>query len=72
MKGMFYDQKLQEHFDKNGYVLIDLLNNEQVEALKKQYFELESVRGGMRKEYDVKFDKEKEITYEFTFIDSSK
>lgn len=69
---MFYDQKLQEHFDKNGYVLIDLLNNEQVEALKKQYFELESVRGGMRKEYDVKFDKEKEITYEFTFIDSSK
>lgn len=71
MKGMFHDPKLQEQFDKDGYVIIDLLSSLQVEDLKKQYFELESSRGGMRKEYDVQFEEQKEITYEFTFIDSS-
>jgi len=71
MKGMFYDPKLQEQFDKEGYVIIDLLSGQQVEELKQQYFDLEAIRGGMRKEYDVQFEDQKEITYEFTFIDSN-
>lgn len=73
MKGMFYDQELQKQFDQDGYVIIDLLQTEQVEHLIKQYFDLESTRGGNRKEYDIQFDedKDREITYEFTFIDSN-
>lgn len=71
MKGMFYDLELQKKFDKDGYVIIDLLDPEQVQSFIRQYYDLESMRGGMRKEYDVQFDDQKEITYEFTFIDSN-
>lgn len=71
MKGMFLDEKLQSKFERDGYVIIDLLNHEQVAALKQTYFDLEDIRGGMRKEYDVQFEEQKEITYDFTFIDSN-
>lgn len=71
MKGMFHDNNLQEQFERDGYVVIDLLNHQQVEFLKQKYFDLEPIRGGMRKEYDVKFEEQKEITYDFTFIDSN-
>ncbi len=70
---MFHDSELQKQFDRDGYVIIDLLNSEQVKYFIDQYFSLESTRGGNRKEYDIQFDsdKDKEITYEFTFIDSN-
>ena len=70
---MFYDTEMQRKFDRDGYVIIDLLSPDQVKYYIDQYFELESTRGGNRKEYDIQFekDKEKEITYEFTFIDSN-
>jgi Phytanoyl-CoA dioxygenase (PhyH) len=71
MKGMFHSEALQQQFERDGYVIIDLLNQEQVTQLKQTYFDLEQVRGGMRKEYDVQFDEQKEITYDFTFIDSN-
>lgn len=71
MKGMFYDPELQKKFDKDGYVIIDLLQPEQVLYFIQQYNDLESIRGGIRKEHDVQFDEQKEITYEFTFIDSN-
>ena len=71
MKGMFLSEEMQKKFDKDGYVIINLLDTGQVEALKKDYFDLESCKGGLREEYDVKFDEEKEITYDFTFIDSN-
>lgn len=68
---MFHSEALQQQFERDGYVIIDLLNQEQVTQLKQTYFDLEQVRGGMRKEYDVQFDEQKEITYDFTFIDSN-
>lgn len=71
MKGMFHHKALQEQFDRDGYVIVDLLNTEQVNQLKQTYFDLENVRGGMRTEFDVQFDKQCEITYDFTFIDSN-
>lgn len=71
MKGMFYNLELQKKFDRDGYVVIDLLQPKQVQSFIQQYYDLESMRGGMRKEYDVQFDDQKEITYEFTFIDSN-
>jgi hypothetical protein len=71
MKSMFLNAHQQEQFDRDGYITIDLLNAEQVAQLRKTYFELEKVRGGMRKEYDVQFEEQKEITYDFTFIDSN-
>jgi hypothetical protein len=71
MKGMFLDKSLQDQFERDGYVIIDLLHPDQVAQLKQTYFDLEKVRGGMRKEYDVQFDEQKEITYDFTFIDSN-
>lgn len=68
---MFRTKSLQDQFKKDGYVIVDLLNQTQIENLKKTYFDLESIKGGLRKEYDIKFDDDKEITYDFTFIDSN-
>ncbi|MDX2000845.1 MAG: phytanoyl-CoA dioxygenase family protein [Chitinophagales bacterium] len=71
MKNMFRDAKMQETFERMGYVTVDFLNAAEVEQMKNAYFELESIKGGMRKEYDVTFDTEHEITYDFTFTDSN-
>lgn len=71
MKGMFYDSELQKQFDKDGYVVIDLLTPEQVQSFIQMYFDNESKRGGNKEDYDIKFEKPKEMTYEFTFTDSS-
>ncbi|MCO5233316.1 MAG: phytanoyl-CoA dioxygenase family protein [Chitinophagales bacterium] len=71
MKGMFHDSEIQKKFDRDGYVIIDLLSKEQVDYFIKQYFDMESERKGNKEDYDIKFEKPKEITYEFTFIDAS-
>ncbi|MCZ2393087.1 MAG: phytanoyl-CoA dioxygenase family protein [Chitinophagales bacterium] len=68
---MFSNLDLQKQFDKDGYVIIDLLSKEQVEYFIKLYFDMESERAGNKEDYDIKFEKPKEITYEFTFIDAS-
>jgi ectoine hydroxylase-related dioxygenase (phytanoyl-CoA dioxygenase family) len=71
MKNMFRDQQLQEEFEKNGYVIVPLLTAQEIQQMKDAYFGLEDIKGGLRKEYDVTFDTEHEITYDFTFTDAN-
>lgn len=63
------DDLLQAEFEKKGYVEVPFLNNEEVEYLKKMFFETLSESGGYKTSADADFKSKSEITYDFTFID---
>jgi hypothetical protein len=63
------DPKLQCEFDKKGYVQVPFLNEEEVEYLKKMFFDTLPQSGGSKTSDDTDFKSDSEITYDFTFID---
>lgn len=69
MRRVFKDEQLEEQFQKDGYVIIDFLPNEEVEHLKQRFFELLPESGGNITATDSGFDTD--ISYDFTFIDKN-
>ena len=70
MRPVFKDQVLQSSFDKDGFVVIPkFLTAEDVDHLKKEYFDNLHKSGGSKLSDETDFQNDKEITYDFTFID---
>lgn len=63
------DPKLQREFDRIGYVQVPFLTEEEVEYLKQMFFETLSESYGAKTGQETDFKTDKEITYDFTFID---
>jgi len=66
---VFKEPSLEEEFNKNGYVKVPFLSAEEVEHLKKMFFDTIAESGGPKTAGDVDFKNNAEITYDFTFID---
>lgn len=70
MRPVFKDPELQATFDNLGYAPIPgFLSPEEVEALKKSYFDTLPERGGSMLSEETDHKTDAEITYDFTFID---
>lgn len=72
MRPVFKDPSLQATFDKLGYAPIPgFLKAEEVEELKKAFFDLLPERGGSMLSEEADFQTDAAVTYDFTFIDRS-
>ena len=71
MRETFVDEKLEALFQKDGYVQVPFLRKEEVEMLKKYYFDTLEQSGGRLGPEDEKYQSDAEITYDFTFIDKN-
>lgn len=70
MRPVFKDPELQATFDELGYApLPGFLSQEEVEALKKAYFDTLPKRGGSMLSDETDHKTDALITYDFTFID---
>jgi ectoine hydroxylase-related dioxygenase (phytanoyl-CoA dioxygenase family) len=69
MRNVLNDAVIEKEFQKNGYVKIPFLNEDEVVALKKGFFDLLPTSGGNITADDMGMDKY--ITYDFTFIDKN-
>lgn len=70
MHPVFKDPALQATFDQLGYAPIPgFLSREEVESLKKAYFDTLPERGGSMLSEETDFQSDSAITYDFTFID---
>jgi ectoine hydroxylase-related dioxygenase (phytanoyl-CoA dioxygenase family) len=66
---VFRDDKLEKEFNQKGYAKVPFLSGEEIEYLKKAFFDTIAESGGPRTSGDVDFDSKSLITYDFTFID---
>jgi len=70
MRPVFKDPALQSTFDQLGYAPVPgFLSPEEVEALKKAYFDTLPKRGGSMLSEETDHKTDAAITYDFTFID---
>ncbi|MEZ5036632.1 MAG: phytanoyl-CoA dioxygenase family protein [Chitinophagales bacterium] len=69
MRNVFKDATLESQFQKDGYVIIPFLNQDEVEFLKNKYFETLEQSGGNIGEQDANL--KERITYDFTFINKN-
>jgi hypothetical protein len=70
MRAVMNDEKLEQEFQKNGFVIIPFLEKGEVYFLKNKFLELQPKSGGNITASDTGFDMP-EITYDFTFIDKN-
>lgn len=68
---VFKDSGLERQFNVNGYVKVPFLNTEEVESLKKAFFDSIAESGGPKTSGDVDYRTQSLITYDFTFIDKN-
>ena len=68
MRRVMNDDELEKKFQRNGYVEIPFISAEEVEGLKKKFFDLLPKSGGNITVSDLGTDSNA-ITYDFTFID---
>ncbi|HKK76950.1 MAG TPA: phytanoyl-CoA dioxygenase family protein [Saprospiraceae bacterium] len=70
LRKTFLDPELEARFQKDGYVIVPFLSEEEVVRLKQAFFDLLPMSGGniLAGETGVDLD---EITYDFTFIDKN-
>ena len=71
MRPTFRNNELEARFQKDGYVEVPFLTSEEVEILKKYYFDTLEQSGGTIGPEDEKYQSQQEITYDFTFIDKN-
>ena len=71
MRPVMRDSALEEQFQRDGYVQIPFITPEEVEALKKQFFDLLPSSGGNITASETGVESGFEITYDFTFIDKN-
>lgn len=69
MRPVFNNPELEQQFQKDGYVIIPFLTDEEVVEIKERYFETLPNSGGLIGAEDAGL-KDK-ITYDFTFIDKN-
>ena len=69
MRNVLTDNLLNEQFEKDGYVIIPFLDSEEVEELKKLYFDTLPNSGGNIKSDEI--GAKESISYDFTFIDKN-
>jgi len=62
MRKIFYDSELQKEFDKNGFVVLDIISPERVPDFIKMYDDLEGAKGTANTNKN---------TYELSFFDKS-
>ena len=65
------DEKLEKEFNEKGYVKVPFLSAEEIEQLKKAFFDTIAESGGPKTSENVDFDSKDEISYDFTFIDKN-
>lgn len=65
------DEALELNFQRDGYVEIPFLSQQEVEALKQKYFETLPKSGGQITASETGVADSKLITYDFTFIDKN-
>jgi hypothetical protein len=70
LRKTFLDPDLEAQFQKDGYVIVPFLSEDEVASLKQTFFELLPMSGGniLAGETGVELE---EITYDFTFIDKN-
>jgi hypothetical protein len=68
---VFNEKVLENEFNYKGYVKVPFLNAEEVDYLKKMFFDTLHLSGGAKTSCDVDFETESNITYDFTFIDKN-
>lgn len=71
MRRTLKDPVLEAEFQREGYVTVPFLNQEEVEALKQYYFDTLSESKGHLGPEDENYKANAEITYDFTFIDKN-
>jgi hypothetical protein len=71
MRRVFKDDALEQQFHKDGYVIIDFIDQKEVEFLKKGFFDLLPQSGGNILADETGIEGMEEITYDFTFIDKN-
>lgn len=69
MRRVFNDAQLEEQFQKDGYVIIPFLTDEEVKEMWKAYNDTLAQSGGLITSDDAQL--KERITYDFTFIDKS-
>lgn len=69
MRPVFNNPELEQQFQRDGYVIIPFLSEDEVEEIKERYFETLPTSGGLIGAEDAGL-KDK-ITYDFTFIDKN-
>ncbi len=70
LRPTFLDPELEAQFQRDGYVIISFLGDDEVAELKQSFFDLLPMSGGNILADETGVDLE-EITYDFTFIDKS-
>lgn len=68
---VFKDLQLEKDFNQKGYVIVPFLSNEEIDFLKTKFFETIEESGGPKKSHNVDYESNKDITYDFTFIDNN-
>jgi len=71
MRRTLIDDNLESNFQRDGYVEVPFLTSDEVEMLKKYYFDTLNESGGRLGPEDEKYQSNQEITYDFTFIDKN-
>lgn len=71
MRKTLIDEQLEAEFQEKGYVKVPFLSGDEIEDLKKAYFDtLDQSMGHLGPE-DEQYQSKEQITYDFTFIDKN-
>lgn len=71
MRNVFNDPALESDFRKNGYVRVPFISAQEVEELKRRFFETLPHSGGQITSGETGVADSHAITYDFTFIDKN-
>lgn len=69
MRKVFLNEQLEQEFQKNGYIIVPFLEEEEVAYLKNKYFETLPESGGNIAEEEANI--KDRISYDFTFINKN-
>lgn len=68
---VFKNLELEKEFNLKGYVTVPFLTPEEIDFLKKMFFDTIEQSGGPKTSGNVDFDTNSDISYDFTFIDKN-
>jgi hypothetical protein len=71
MRKVLKDPLLEKEFQEKGYVILPFLNDKEINDLTDTYFKSLSNSGGRLGPENKNYKSDKEITYDFTFIDKN-
>ncbi len=68
---VFKNITLEKEFNEKGYIKVPFLNANEIEFLKAKFFETIEESGGPKTSGNVDYESNKDISYDFTFIDKN-